>query len=55
MTSSNKTFKAVVVAIAFFSMWGFIMHSSLLFGVIGAICIALLYMENDTYDTDDNE
>lgn len=47
MNNFNISFKAVVVAIAFFSMWAFIMHSSIFFGVIGAICIAMLFIKND--------
>lgn len=52
MENFNITFKAVVVAIAFFSVWLFVMHSSIIFGLIGAVCIALLYMENDTINND---
>lgn len=47
MTNFNKPFKAVVVTIAFFSAWLFVMHSSVIFGILGAICIATLYMENN--------
>lgn len=42
MTNFNKPFKAVVVTIAFFSAWLFIMHSSVFFGLIGAVCIYIL-------------
>lgn len=52
MENFNITFKAVIVTIAFFSAWLFIMHSSVIFGMIGAVCIALLYMENDTINND---
>lgn len=47
MTNLNKPFKAVVVAIAFFSVWLFVMHSSILFGLIGAVCIYALSIKNN--------
>lgn len=47
MTNFNKPFKAVVVTIAFFSAWLFIMHSSILFGLIGAVCIYALSIKNN--------
>lgn len=52
MENFNIPFKAVIVAIAFLSAWLFVMHSSVIFGLIGAVCIALLYMENDNINND---
>lgn len=46
MTNFNKPFRAVVFTIAFFSAWLFIMHSSILFGLIGAVCIYALSIKN---------
>lgn len=47
MTNFNIPFKAVIVVIAFFSAWLFIMHSSVFFGIIGAICIYTLSIKNN--------
>ena len=47
MTNFNKPFKAVVVAIAFFSAWLFVIHSSVFFGLISAVCITMLSIKNN--------
>ena len=55
MKNFNKLTKVMVVTIALFSAILFVIHSSIIFGLIGAVCTALLYMENDTINTNDNE
>lgn len=47
MTNFNKLTKAMVVTIAFFSAILFVVHSSIIFGLVGAVCVCVLTIKDN--------